>query len=619
MSRRMIGGNPAQSAPSRPPTALWMMAPWCALAAGLLELVMLFWDRWHGRSIRMSREFFWLTPAADLLLFLVVAGFLTLVALTRRRTVNLPIAAAVLVAVVAFSILPHLHWAAWWAIVALAVGLGVLAGRLVRRFEPGTIWFVRMTLPVLAVLTVVAAASGRVRLGRDQGRAVAATVARPKAPNVLVIIWDAVRASELSLYGYPRRTTPRLDAFAARGVTFDQAQGTASYTLPSHASLFTGRWPHQLSVNWTVWLDRSVPTLAEELGRRGYRTGAFSANHAYVSWEFGVLRGFQRIDDYALSPIDVARTAGLVHWLLGFKSIRTLIGLHDKPGRRSAENIRTHFLDWLDGSDDDRPFFAFLNIFDAHDPYLPPAPFDTLFGWPPGADDRERARARDLATQRPLDLTPDEVARVRDQYDGAIAGMDHSLGRLLDALDKRGQLDSTMVIIASDHGEAFSEHGMFGHGNSLYVEELRTPLVIVMPGTVPAGVRVSGVASLRDVPATIGDLLGNLGPSSLLPGRSRARLWAGGPPVQSDTVIAEIDWLPREGEAWFPVRRGNVRSITTWPYHLITTGTDVELYDLAADSGQRHSLARRPEFAALRDSLVSALGRWRQGAVPAKR
>ena len=608
------------SVKSARPGAPWLMAAWCALATGLLEVLLLFWDTRHGRNIHMSREFFWMTPLADLLLFGVVATLLVLARLATPRLAGPRAMAAVLAAIVALSILTHVHWMDWWAIVALAAGLGVLAGRLFDRFEAGTVRLMRFTLPVLAGLTGAAGYLGHTRTARAEQRAAPTGIPRPGAPNVLLIIWDTVRGSDLSLYGYPRATTPRLDAFAKGGVVFDRAQSPASFTLPSHASLFTGRWPHQLSASWTVGLDQTAPTLAEAMGRLGYRTGAFAANYSYVSWGYGVLRGFGRMEDYVFTPTTVITYAGLVRWLIRFGPVRTALGIDEEPERRSADDIRTQFLGWLDRSDGGQPFFAFLNMFDAHDPYLPKAPFDTLFGWPAGAGPGERTRVRRLNSVLPAELKPADLGRLRDQYDGGIAWMDHSVGTLLDTLAARGMLEHTLVIVSSDHGEAFGEHKMFGHGNGLYMEEVSIPLVMVMPGSVPAGIRVSAVASLRDVAATIGDLLGASGPSWPLAGRSLARLWSSqssaAPP---DTVVAEIDRRPREGQPWYPARRGDVRSITAWPYHLIMTGDVAELYDLATDPGEYHDLAARPEFGGRRDSLVVALQRWRQDAIPAKR
>ena len=122
----------------------------------------------------------------------------------------------------------------------------------------------------------------------------------PDAPNVLLIVLDTVRADHLSLYGYRRPTSPTLERLARRGVRFDEARATAPWTLPSHASLFTGRWPHELGVKWLTPWRGNDPTLAEYLGSRGYATAGFVANTLYCSYDSGLGRGFTRYDDYIL-------------------------------------------------------------------------------------------------------------------------------------------------------------------------------------------------------------------------------------------------------------------------------------------------------------------------------
>ena len=122
-----------------------------------------------------------------------------------------------------------------------------------------------------------------------------------------MIVWDTVRADHLSLHGYGRPTTPNLERLAARGVRFNLAFSTSSWTLPSHASLFTGRWPHELRVDWTVPLGNDFPTLAEYLGAQGYDTAGFAANVDYCSRETGLARGFVHYEDY---PINLHEAAG---------------------------------------------------------------------------------------------------------------------------------------------------------------------------------------------------------------------------------------------------------------------------------------------------------------------
>ncbi|MDB4917520.1 MAG: Arylsulfatase [Gemmatimonadetes bacterium] len=219
---------------------------------------------------------------------------------------------------------------------------------------------------------------------------------------------------------------------------------------------------NQLTTSWPRGLSDDPPTLAEVFAARGYQTGAFSANHAYVSWEYRVLRGFATRNDYVLTAGELAMNAGLIRWLVKPQSVRLAVGLVDRLGRRDSENIRAHFIDWVGPDKDARPFFAFRNMFDAHDPYLPGAPFDTLCGWPPGAPRSERTRIQPLMMSDPLDLPAPDMLQLRDQYDGAIAKMDQSLGDLLDEVKRRGMPDNTLVIMTSDHGEAFGEHKTFG-------------------------------------------------------------------------------------------------------------------------------------------------------------
>ncbi len=595
------------------------LAAWCALVTGLLEVFLFTRTSRLGTFIGQSREYFFMTPTANVALFAVLAAILIVLSLLFPAKIGTRPVVLILVTIGALGVLTHFGWMAGWARWLLALGMAHQVAMLASRYEEFTMRWVRRTVPVMAVLAVGSGAAGHHRVV-TQERAELAKLgpARPGAPNVLIVLWDAVRASELGLYGYARPTTPHLDAFAATGVTFDHARSTASYTLPSHASLFTGRWAHQLSVSWTRSLTPSAPTMAEDLAAAGYRTGAFSANHAYVSWEFGVLRGFARKDDYVPSVGGIANSSAFLRWAYKQIPLRHGLGMYDNLDRRGGESVRDHFLDWLRGGDQSRPFFAFLNMYDAHDPYLPGAPFDTLFGYPRNAPGGERLRVRRLSNADPLTLNASDNARMRDQYDGAIARMDHILGQMLDTLVHRGVLENTIVVITSDHGEAFGEHRAFGHGTSVHPEEVRIPLVVVYPRAVPAGRRVDAVVSLRDVSATIADLAQVAGPGWRLPGRSLARFWSTAA-LPSDTVLTELDWLPRDGPAWFPARRGSVRSLTAWPYDVVMVGPHPELYDLSTDPGEHRDLSQNPAFAARRDTLIAALMRWRADAIPSKR
>jgi arylsulfatase A-like enzyme len=241
-------------------------------------------------------------------------------------------------------------------------------------------------------------------------------------------------------------------------------------------------------------------------------------------------------------------------------------------GRISAERLTEDFLAWLSGQPK-RPLFAFLNYFDVHEPYLPPRPFDTLFASNP--------RPRRAILHTAVNLSPEEIQAEMDAYDGCMAYMDQHLGHLFDQLTKWGWLDNTLVIITSDHGEQFGEHGFMSHGQSLYFPLLHVPLVVLFPGRVPAGVTVANPVSLRDLPATVADLL-KLEKRPGMPGTSLARFWANSPTPSSTPMaplLSEANYIPRFPKI-FPASRGNMRSLVADRYHYIRNGDGVEeLYD----------------------------------------
>ena len=598
---------------------------WFALITAMTELLLRGIAKYGlHRYLYVGRDIVWMTPLADLLVFAVVALLLRLLAVRWPNLLGARGAVSVLAFIGSMSVLCLQPWMAWWAMWCLAIGVGIQAGRLAALHERFALGLVRRTLPVLlaAFVILIAAVTGRRLL--TERRAMAALPAAPAgAPNVILIVWDAVRAQDVSAYGYERRTTPTLEALASRGVAFDRAVATGSYTLPGHIGLFSGRWAHQVDATWLTPFDGHTPTLAEALAARGWRTGAFSANRLFVSWEHGVLRGFIHAEDYPFSWGELTRCSALLKRITANDPTRTPFGLYDKPGRLHAADIRRHFLAWVD-RDPSRPFFAFMNIFDAHEPYLPGAPYDTLFGFPKGAGPAETRRVKLQSLGDRLELSDADLARQRDLYDGGIAEADHDLSLLLGDLERRHLLQNTLIIIAGDHGEEFREHGTTGHGNDLYWPAVHVPLVMSFPARLPAGVRVPGVVSLRDVPATVASLLGATGPGFGLPGASLERFWARGAGHETDTVLTEIDQLPSGERPWFPVRRGPVRSMVAWPWQLIVGrdsvgGRRVELFDLDADIAQRSDLAAAPGHAATRDALLAAMQRWRQDAVATKR
>src|SRR5262249_16533674 len=297
-----------------------------------------------------------------------------------------------------------------------------------------------------------------------------------------------VRADRLSIYGCDRDTTPNLARLARRGVVFERARSAAPWTFPSHASMFTGRWPHELRVGNDRPLDATFTTLAEYLAGQGYATAGFVGNTYFCNSWYGLARGFVHYEDYyeqnvLTSPGEALRCVALGRWLLRLAGTAVDTRPENVNPPKDAAKVSGDFLRWLEVNRD-RPFFAFLNFIDAHDPYLTPPGFDRHFGLKPGsAADIELIRT--WHHPRPGPVSARDLTLVRDAYDDCLAALDDQLGRLFDALEESGVLQHTLVVVTADHGEELGEHGLQGHGKSLYSKEVHVPLFFVGPSGIP--------------------------------------------------------------------------------------------------------------------------------------
>jgi arylsulfatase A-like enzyme len=325
--------------------------------------------------------------------------------------------------------------------------------------------------------------------------------APPGSPNIVFIVLDTVRADHLSSYGYSRPTTPNLDRLARQGVLFENAIAPTSWTLASHASMFTGLLPHQHGADWWIPLPPGPRTLAQVLRSRSYDTAGFVANFDYCQKGWGIGRGFEAYDDDSQSL-----RRNLAGTLVGTALIQPAYQYFcrfDYLERQDAREMNQEVFRWLQ-SRPRRPYFLFVNYFDTHVPYLTQPPYDHRFG--KISNQLVHKLFDDLqGPDPPTGLTPADRAALITGYDNCLAFLDAQVGRLMDTLRNSPEGKNTIIIITSDHGEEFGEQGYYSHGHNLYREVLHVPLIIAGPG-IPHGVRVQSLVRTRDLFSTVLDL-----------------------------------------------------------------------------------------------------------------
>jgi arylsulfatase A-like enzyme len=430
-------------------------------------------------------------------------------------------------------------------------------------------------------------------------------VARGARPDVILVSLDTTRADHLSLYGYHRPTTPRLDAFAADAQVYRRAYAPSPWTLPSHASLYTGLYPSQHGAHLAGrWLDASDPggrrrvawplasthtTLAEILRDAGYATGAVVANFSYLFRDFGVAQGFQHYDD---APGCLFRRRP--HTVLFAQKLQPRFLL--KPYRPGTE-ITTAALAWL-AAHRDRPAFLLANYMEPHQPWLAPPAHDhwtaTLGPVP------QELLTRDLYTHEIRSFEPLERDFIVAQYDGQLAAMDAAVGDLLAGIRRLGLYDDALIVVFSDHGELLGEHDQVGHISRVpYEELLRVPLLVKYPHGTNAR-WVEDPVQLVDVFPTVLAALG-----LPVPEPTAGEVL---PHVRHD-IVAEDHVNPWLVSRYGAVYDRGLRAIYRGDLKLIesTTG-DRYLFDLASDPGEAVNLAA--ERPAIASDLAQALGRW---------
>jgi choline-sulfatase len=371
----------------------------------------------------------------------------------------------------------------------------------------------------------------------------ALAVAATDRPNVILITLDTVRADRMGFLGSKLGLTPQLDVLASQGVVFEHAYSQAPITPVSHATILTGTFPQYHGIrNFGDRLPPSVPFLPDILHAQGYHTGAFVGS-IILDPKNGFASGFERgFDIY---------DAGFHRQKTGERREASM--------QRRGEVTLGHVLEWVGQQKGGGPFFIWFHLWDAHDPYNPPEPFRSRF---PGAP-----------------------------YNGGIAYVDATVGKLLDYLRNQGLYDNTLIAVAADHGESLGEHGELTHSIFLYDSTIHVPLLLKLPGNRFDGQRVNATASLVDLAPTVLEALGQTPPPAMQ-GRSLLPL-IGNPHPENRPSLATGDHSERSfgWSALVSLRLGN---------QLYVRAPRPELYDLASDPGAKTNLYTDKRAAAVR-------------------
>jgi len=403
---------------------------------------------------------------------------------------------------------------------------------------------IRAPMRRLCVLIAVALVGFACRLPIQRGRW-----------NVVVVLVDTLRADHLGAYGYERPTSPRFDALAAESYLFTDARAQASCTYPSVNSLLTSRYPARFlgQPGGGLGIPANTPSIAELLAARGWATAAVSASAVMRKGPTrynpggGFGRGFTRFDEECLW-----RGASCV----------------TSRGIAAAERLR-------------EPFFLYLHYIDPHGPYDPPRPYRKEFRigrrteqpWVLRGDPTPIARS--LAGGPRVSYGPREVRFLQGLYDGEVAYVDTQLGKLVDGLREKGLLQRTILVVLSDHGESFLEHGTVRHCTNVYDAEVKTPLLLRLPQQ-RHGERLAGVVENLDLVPTLLDLLG-------LPIEAQG--------FEGRSLLPRLDG-DRGGDRHAFAMMNRWRAVADDRYKLVTElGSDRwQLFDLSRDPGERRDV-----------------------------
>jgi arylsulfatase A-like enzyme len=327
---------------------------------------------------------------------------------------------------------------------------------------------------------------------------------RRARPNVILISIDSLRHDHLGCYGYGPGTSPNIDQVAREGTLFETVVSSTSWTLPAHAALFTGLPDRVHGCSDDLrWLDGSRLTLAEVLRSAGYETVGFFSG-PYLSPSFGFAQGFKSYHDctsYSDKSIALIKAGNLMSKVGQLDQDL----MHLAHGDVTNPIVLREVLAWLDARPRG-PFLLFIHLWDVHYDYIPPPPYDTMFD--PGYKGPVDGRKLLAASRKPEGWTEADVEHLKALYDGEIRWTDDTLGKILGGIERRGLKDSSILAITADHGEAFYEHGLFGHRWTLHEEEIRIPLILRYPAAIRAGARIQRPVRIIDIAPTLLELAG---------------------------------------------------------------------------------------------------------------
>lgn len=445
---------------------------------------------------------------------------------------------------------------------------------------------------VVALLVAVASLAVPTAVLRAQSSSLPSrSGAQAAAPNVIMIVIDALRRDHLGAYGYPRPNSPTIDALSRDGVRFDNAYSHGNRTIIAMPSLFTSLYPSYHGAigfsNGAAPLPQSRVTIAELFQSAGYRTVGLMSN-VYLKHPFGLTQGFDRTEEF-----DIAR------FYLSVYRVLDNLGLAQKPEQKAttadARTVTDEALKWMERLQGD-PFFLYVHYMDVHHPYIPPqdvlaefdgsgvaTPGDSLFAW----------TVELLATPPPLSMPAPARQRLIDLYDACIRYTDNEIARIVDAVGALDDTRPTMIVVTSDHGDEFFEQGSVYHNNLLIEELIRVPLIFWHSGGAFDPRVVAGMSRHVDVLPTLAEIIGAEVPEGIM-GRSLGGALAGKAPTGVARSVSEGDYCA---------------AINTpdWKIMYVDSSSGFSLYDLASSGGKAHdvSLQHPVRFDSLRRELES--------------